>query len=102
MTSVHQPDPARQGEDDCTYNLFRNKCLPEMVCAVPEGRPVPHFIDSGRWAFEKPLYSLEARPTGFDSSAARIGVRFNGFHLFYAFAASPVVRSTLDIITGSL
>jgi hypothetical protein len=100
MTSVHQPDPARQGEDDCAYNLFRNKCLPEIVCAVPEDRPVPHFIDPEHWAFEQPLRSPEARPPGFDSSAARTGVRFNGFYLFYAFAAIPAVRTALEMMGG--
>jgi hypothetical protein len=102
MTSVHQPNPSRPDTDDCAYNLFRNKCLPEIVCAVPEDRPVPHFIDSEQWAFEQPLRSPEARPAGFDSNAARTGVRFNGFYLFYAFAATPAVQSALEIMTGSL
>ncbi|GEO18408.1 hypothetical protein MAE02_61040 [Microvirga aerophila] len=87
---------------DCAYNLFRNKCLPDIMCAVPEDRPVPSFIDAERWAYEHPLRSLEASPPGFHASAARTGVRFNGFYLFYAFAASPMVRSALEIMVGSL
>jgi hypothetical protein len=102
MTSVQQPESARQGADDCAYNLFRNKCLPDIVCAVPENHPVPHFIDSERWAFEQSLRSPEASPPGFDSQAARTGVRFNGFYLFYAFAATSAVQSALEFVIGSL
>ncbi len=85
---------------DCAYNLFRNKHLPEIVCAVPEDRPVPSFIDAERWSFEQPLRPLDARPPGFDSGAAQTGSRFNGFYLFYAFAATPAVRSALEMMGG--
>ncbi|WP_262272881.1 hypothetical protein [Microvirga yunnanensis] len=101
MSFVQQPEPARHG-DICAYNLFRNKCLPEIVCAVPEDHPVPQFIDSEHWAFEQSLRSPEASPPGFDSLAARTGVRFNGFYLFYAFAATSAVHSTLEFMMGSL
>ena len=100
--TVQQSDPAQPGMRDYAYNLFRNKERPAIICAVPEDRPVPHFIDPEKWTFEQALRPLEARPLGFDNSAARAGVRFNGFYLFYAFAASSVVRSTLEIIMGNL
>jgi hypothetical protein len=101
MTPSHHTEPV-QGTGDNAYNLFRNKCLPEIVCAVLEDRPVPDFIDAERWAFEHPLRPLDARPLGFHESAARAGVRFNGFYLFYALAASPAVQSALEIAMGSL
>lgn len=87
---------------DCAYNLFRNKRLPEVICAVPEDRPVPGFIDSERWSFEQSLHALDTCPPGFDSGAARAGARFNGFYLFYAFAATPGVRSALEMMMGGL
>jgi hypothetical protein len=102
MTSIQRADLAHQGDGDCVYNLFRNKCLPEIVCAVPEDHPVPHFIDSENWAFDQSLRSVEASPPGFDSLAARTGVRFNGFYLFYAFAATSAVQSALEFVMGGL
>ena len=97
----HLSPPTPQAHD-CTYNLFRNKCLPDIICAVPEDRPVPDFIDAERWSVEQPLHPPEARLPGFDSKAAQVGVRFNGFYLFYAFAATPAVRSALETIMGRL
>ena len=102
MTSVHHKDPGPQDVSNCAYNLFRSKYLPDIVCAVPEDCPVPGFIDAERWAFEQPLHASDTRPAGFHESAARAGVRFNGFYLFYAVTASSVVRSALDIMMGSL
>jgi hypothetical protein len=102
MTFGHQPTPVQPKVDECTYNLFRNRCLPELICAVPEDRPVPDFIGSARWTFEQPLRPQEARPSGFDGQAARAGVRFNGFYLFHAFAAAPALRTTLEFVLGSL
>ncbi|WP_457092600.1 hypothetical protein [Microvirga sp. P5_D2] len=102
MKSVHQPDPSRQDTDDYAYNLFRNKDLPEIVCAVPEDRPVPGFIDPKQWEFEQSLRPPDARPPGFHKTAALTGVRFNGFYLFHAFAAAPAVRAAVDIMLGSL
>jgi hypothetical protein len=103
MTPGHQPAQAhRPNGDDCTYNLFRNRCHPELICAVPEDRPVPGFVGAEQWAFEQPLRPKEARPSGFDSEAARAGVRFNGFYLFQAFAAAPALRATVEFVLGNL
>jgi hypothetical protein len=102
MTSGHQPARAQPDVDDCTYNLFRNKCLPEIICAVPEDRPVPAFIGSEQWSFEQPLRPNEARPSGFDSQAAQAGVRFNGFYLFHALAAIPALGASLEFVLGNL
>lgn len=102
MTSVQQPEPVQPKPADYAYNLFRNKQRPDIICAVPEDRPVPHFIDAEQWTFEQALRPTEDHPPGFDRKAARTGVRFNGFYLFYVIAAAPVVQSALDILTGGL
>lgn len=102
MTVGHLPAADHPSVDEFTYNLFRHRCLPELVCAVPEDRPVPDFIGSGRWAFEQPLRPQEVRPCGFDGKAAQVGVRFNGFYLFHAVAAVPALRTTLEFALGSL
>ena len=100
MTADRLTMPDNRGACECAYNLFRHKCLPDIICAVPEDRPVPGFIDSERWSFEQSLRALDTCPPGFDSGAARTGARFNGFHLFYAFAATPGVRSALEMMGG--
>ncbi|WP_245435756.1 hypothetical protein [Microvirga calopogonii] len=102
MTSGHQQAQAQPDVDNCTYNLFRNKSLPELICAVPEDRPVPAFIGSEQWSFEQPLRPNQARPSGFDSRAAQAGARFNGFYLFHALTAIPTLRATLELVLGHL
>ncbi len=62
MTTIQQPGPSQPDAGDYAYNLFRNKQCPEIICAVPEDRPAPHFIDAEQWTFEQPLRPLEARP----------------------------------------
>ena len=64
-----------------TYNLFRSDDLDELYCAVPEHRAVPRFVRAGAWSFEGKIRE-EGAPKAFDGSAAKVGVRFNGFHLF--------------------
>ncbi len=73
---------------ECTYNLFRNRQRPDLLCAVPEHRPVPSFLVPQDWMFERPLRVAEPAPTGFEDRAATVGVRFNGFYLFQV-TASP-------------
>ncbi len=75
--------PARE----CTYNLFRNRQRPELLCAVPEHRPVPNFLIREDWTFEWPLRVAEPAPAGFEDRAATVGVRFNGFYLFQVTAS---------------
>jgi PAS domain-containing protein len=90
MRSIHQRAPARSEASDCAYNLFRNKQRPEILCAVPEDRPVASFIGPEQWVYEGSLGAQEARPSGFDDKAASAGVRFNGFYLFQLTAAHRV------------
>lgn len=102
MTSGPQPKSVRPSVDSRSYNLFRNRCLPELVCAVPEDCPVPDFIDSERWTYAQSLRPQEVPPSGFDIQAANAGVRFNGFYLFHAFAAAPALRATIEFMLGSV
>ena len=82
MDVIHGLPPAHLEPQDCAYNLFRNRQRPEILCAVPEDRPLPGFLRSEQWTYERPLRSWEARPRGFHGRAAHAGVRFNGFYLF--------------------
>jgi PAS domain-containing protein len=85
MRSIHQR--TRPEASDCAYNLFRNKQRPEIICAIPEDRPIPSFLGSEQWVYEGSLHPQDARPSGFDDRAASAGVRFNGFYLFQVTAA---------------
>ena len=67
-----------------SYNLFRRKDQEGLVCAVPESRAVPPFIDGGEWTFGGKVQSRDSAPPGFDDRAAATAVRFNGFYLFQA------------------
>ena len=78
---------ARSEASDCAYNLFINKQRPEILCAVPEDRPIPSFISSEQWTYAGPLRPQDARLAGFNDKAAAAGIRFNGFYLFQVTAA---------------
>jgi hypothetical protein len=65
-----------------TYNLFRNRQRPDLLCAVPECTPVPRFLVNEEWSFENPLRDTQATPPGFNAKAANEGARLNGFYLF--------------------
>jgi hypothetical protein len=82
MDFTHRLPPADLEMQDCAYNLFRNRQQPEILCAVPEDRPLPGFLRSEHWTYERPLRSRDVRPSGFHARAAYAGVRFNGFYLF--------------------
>ncbi len=102
MTTDRHTSPHTAETHEYAYNLFRNRQRPEIICAVPEVRPVPPFIDPEQWTFVQPLRPLEAPPPGFDGKAAHAGVRFNGFYLFHAFAAAPGFRDAFEFVTGSI
>jgi hypothetical protein len=82
MSSIQFLAPTGAHARECTYNLFRNRPRPELLCAVPEDRPVPGFVDPDEWRFERTLRPLEMSPPGFENRAAQAGVRFNGYYLF--------------------
>lgn len=82
MPSIQRLASVKAHARDYTYNLFRNRLRPALLCAVPEDRPVPGFLDPGNWRFERALRPSDMNPPGFDDKAAQAGVRFNGFYLF--------------------
>jgi hypothetical protein len=78
---------SRPSARECTYNLFRNRQRPDLLCEVPEHRPVPSFLASQDWTFARPLHATDMAPAGFEDRAAAAGVRFNGFYLFQVTAS---------------
>ena len=67
------------------YNLFRSKCQDGLYCAVPEDRTVPAFVKADSWEFGGKVDHALTPPLGFNGTAAKAGVRFNGFYLFVTF-----------------
>ena len=91
MTSVRPLAPVGSVPRDDTYNLFRNKLRPKIMCAVPEHSPVPSFIAPDDWTFDQALRPADETPPGFCNRAAQTGMRFNSYYLFQATVA---VRSS--------
>jgi hypothetical protein len=91
MTSVHPLAPVGSEPRDNTYNLFRNKLRPNIMCAVPEHSPVPTFVTAEDWMFGQALRPADERPPGFCNQAAQTGMRFNSYYLFQTTVA---VRSS--------
>jgi hypothetical protein len=97
MTSARRQPPANLREQDRAYNLFRNRQQPELLCAVPEDRPVPSFIGPEQWTYERPLRSSDVKPAGFHGRAADAGARFNGFYLFQTTATERQTIVPFDL-----
>ena len=72
----------------CNYNLFRHADRAELLCAVPEVRPVPAFITGPPWSFAGRVRDCANGSSGFDHRAAEESVHFNGFYLFQLLNAS--------------
>jgi hypothetical protein len=66
------------------YNLFRYRSAPDLLCAVPEERPVPSFLDGRVWAYAGTLQGTDPPPSGFLRTEAEVGAWLNGFYLFEA------------------
>jgi hypothetical protein len=64
-----------------SYNVFRSR-EGELLCAVPEDRPVPAFLTDKAWEFSGKIAgdSPQLPP------AAAVAARFNGFYVFRPFA----------------
>ncbi len=73
-----------------TYNLFCRKGRAELVCAVPEERPVPAFITGALWEFGGKLKDEDQDPFAFNREAADASVGVNGFYLFLVTRALDV------------
>jgi hypothetical protein len=65
-----------------TYNLFRRADRDELICAVPEDRPVPSFITGPPWEFVGRVNESVIGPLSFNHEAAEASVQWNGFYLF--------------------
>lgn len=64
------------------YNLFSRCEMPEIICAVPEDRPLPTFIGSA-WRYRGRLAESARALPGFDARAAAASVRLNGFYFLH-------------------
>ncbi|MGJ3262567.1 MAG: hypothetical protein ACFE0R_04955 [Salinarimonas sp.] len=64
------------------FNVFMRLDSRELRCAVPEDRAVPAFIDARGWAFVGRVDGVTPPPRGFDTRAADLVARWNGFYLF--------------------
>jgi hypothetical protein len=73
-----------------TYNLFRRADRDELICAVPEDRPVPSFITGPAWDFVGRANESVIGFTGFNHEAAEASVQWNGFYLFQLIDASDL------------
>ena len=65
------------------YNLFRYEPGPDLLCAVPEERPVPPFLDGQVWTYAGALRAGDVPPAGFFHAEADSGAQLNGFYLFH-------------------
>jgi hypothetical protein len=79
----------------CNYNLFRHADRAEIICAVPEVRPVPAFITGPPWSFVGRVRDCAAASSGFNYRAAEESVQFNGFYLFQLINTADL-RSWID------
>jgi len=73
----------------CHYNLFRHADRAELICAVPEVRPVPAFITGPPWSFVGRVRDYPGS-SGFDYQSAEVSVHYNGFYLFQLINASDL------------
>jgi len=79
----------------CNYNLFRHADRAELLCAVPEARPVPAFITGPPWSFVGCVRDWANGSSGFDHRAAEESVHFNGFYLFQLLDPSNLMLWTI-------
>jgi hypothetical protein len=74
----------------CNFNLFRHAERLELICAVPEIRPVPPFIAGPVWSFVGRVSDCTRISLGFKHRTAEASVRYNGFYLFQLGDASDL------------
>jgi hypothetical protein len=67
-----------------TYNLFRHRRDPAILCAVPNDKPVPAFISRSAWSFERVIRAGGEPVDSFEPALAEIAGNLNGFYLFLA------------------
>src|SRR4051794_19701714 len=66
-----------------TYNLFRSRHDCTVICAVPQDRPIPSFIEATAWMYDSTVWDTGVVPPEFLPLAARSSGDLNGFYLFY-------------------
>jgi hypothetical protein len=74
-----------------TYNVFRSRER-DVLCAVPEDRPVPWFVSGTSWRYEGRMNDEANLPR-----ALKVAVAFNGFYIFHAFE-TPETKSSWNIL----
>jgi hypothetical protein len=62
-----------------SYNVFRARER-DVLCAVPEDRPVPRFIRGNSWQFQGRITHEANLPR-----ALKVAGAFNGFYIFHPF-----------------
>ncbi|WP_245239756.1 hypothetical protein [Methylobacterium variabile] len=73
-----------------TYNLFRRREEPDLICAVPNDFPVPAFVSGEAWTYAGSISAPSEAPAGFSAEAAEHGAEICGFHLFHVLPAAAV------------
>ncbi len=63
------------------YNLFRRRAEPDILCAVPEDKPVPAFVAAPAWEYGGHINSGGGKAGGFRTRAISSAIRFDGFYL---------------------
>ena len=77
----------RRSQRRPTYNLFRRRAEPDLICAVPNDFPVPAFLAGSAWTYAGSLAAASAGPPGFRAEIAEHGAETCGFHLFHQLPA---------------
>jgi hypothetical protein len=70
--------------------LFCRADRDELVCAVPEDRPVPSFITGPTWDFVGRVKENVIGSLSVNHEAAEASVHWNGFYLFQLINASDL------------
>ena len=65
------------------YNLFRRSAEPDILCAVPEDKPVPPFLVAPAWQYGGHINRDPAAVPDFRTRAVSSAIRFNGFYLLH-------------------
>ena len=66
------------------YNTFRHKNGPALRCAVQPGRPLPHFLGTGRWEWSGVLPRGGRPPDGFAVEVAAYVSDLSGHYFYHA------------------
>ena len=66
-----------------TYSLFRRCVDPATMCAVPQDRPVPPFLEEKSWTCDKAVRRQDILPPGFEPDLAKHFSDLNGFYIFH-------------------